>query len=345
MHTIFSEKHILRDPQVEFDGGRLVPPWDSPARVEIVRRRIEEVRLGEILHPREHGLEPLLRIHTPDYLEFLATAHDAWHASGRSGEAIADVWPGRRMRGQPPRAIEGRLGYYTFSADTGIDAGTWEAATASVDVALTAAGLLLAGERAAFALCRPPGHHASRDLFGGYCFLNNAAIATQCMIDNGVSRAAILDVDFHHGNGTQDIFWERDDVLFASLHGDPRDAFPWFSGFADEIGAGPGEGYNLNIPLPPSTGFDTYAEALDHALSRIDDFGPDVLVVSLGVDIWEGDPLGFFDLESHELTEIGRRIARLARPTLFVMEGGYALETLGENVVNVLVGFEEGWPA
>ncbi len=341
MHTIFSERHSLRDPRVELEGGQLVPPREVPARIETIRRRIEEVGLGDILVAREYGLGPVLRVHSSDYLEFLATAFDAWQAAGYHGDAIASTWPARRMVGRPPRDIEGRLGYYAFAAETAIDAGTWDAAVAAADTALTAAERILSGERAVFALCRPPGHHAARDLYGGYCFLSNAAIAAQFLIDHGAGRIAILDVDFHHGNGTQDIFYERSDVFFASLHGDPRDAFPYFSGFADETGAGEGEGFNLNIPLPPGTDFRAYAGALDHALARIRDFGPDVLVVSLGVDTYEGDPLGFFGIESHEFSSLGGRIARLRRPTLFVMEGGYALDELGLNVVNVLTGFED----
>lgn len=342
MDTILSDKHALHDPRIELERGQFVPPRETPARLEIIRRQVEDSGLGAILSPREHGYQSLLRVHAPDYLEFLATAYEAWHAAGYHGEAIAATWPARRMRGQPPRDIAGKLGYYAFSADTAIGAQTWEAAVASADVALTGAECLVAGQRAIFALCRPPGHHAASDLYGGYCFLSNAALAAQHLVDRGAGRVAILDIDFHHGNGTQDIFWQRGDVFYVSLHGDPRDSFPWFTGFADEIGAGPGEALNLNIPLPPGTDFAAYAEALAYALARIHAFGPDALVVSLGVDTFKADPLGFFELQTPDFVEIGRRIARLGRPTLFVMEGGYHLESLGQNVVNVLTGFEQG---
>ncbi|MGO9717117.1 MAG: histone deacetylase family protein, partial [Steroidobacteraceae bacterium] len=197
------------------------------------------------------------------------------------------------------------------------------------------------GARAAFALCRPPGHHAARDLYGGYCFLNNAAIAAQYLRDQGAARIAILDVDFHHGNGTQDIFYDRADVLYVSLHGDPAEAFPYFSGYADETGAGAGQGYNLNLPLPRATEFAAWAGALDSALARVRSFGADALVVSLGVDTFAGDPISFFRLQSADFAAYGRMIGGCKLPTLFVFEGGYAVAEVGVNAVNVLSGFKD----
>jgi acetoin utilization deacetylase AcuC-like enzyme len=197
----------------------------------------------------------------------------------------------------------------------------------------------VAVDGAAFALCRPPGHHAARDLYGGYCFLNNAAIAAQAFLDDGAARVALLDVDFHHGNGTQDIFYERDDVLFLSLHGQPEDAFPHFLGYADETGAGRGEGFNANYPMPPGTPYAVWGDALEHACRRIVDYAPDVLVVSLGVDTFENDPISFFKLTSEDFSRYGERIGQLRLPTLFVMEGGYAVSEIGINTVNVLDAF------
>ena len=232
------------------------------------------------------------------------------------------------------------MGYYSFDAGTPITAGTWQAAQSSADVAVTAAKLLAeGGHPAIFALCRPPGHHAAADLYGGYCFLNNAAIAAQYLIDGGAERVAILDVDYHHGNGTQAIFYDRPDVLFLSLHGDPREEYPFFLGWADERGDGPGEGFNVNYPLPWGTGFPAWSEALEDACKRVADYAPDVLLVSLGVDTFKGDPISKFRLESDDFTTYGARIARLGLPTLFVMEGGYAVEQVGVNTVNVLQGF------
>ncbi len=281
-----------------------------------------------------------MKLHDPEYLDFLETAWREWIEDGNSGEAIAESWPARGDLCRKPETIVGKLGYYAHAAETSITDGTWEAASAAVDVALTAQRRIADGDRAAFALCRPPGHHAARDLYGGYCFLNNAAIAAQAFLDQGAGRVAILDVDFHHGNGTQSLFYDRDDVLFLSLHGDPAHAFPYYLGYADEAGRGRGEGANANYPLPPGTKYDRWEKALDHACDRITGFSPDSLVVSLGVDTFKRDPISFFALESEDYKLAGARMARLAAPTLFVMEGGYAVEEIGTNTVNVLLGFE-----
>jgi acetoin utilization deacetylase AcuC-like enzyme len=250
------------------------------------------------------------------------------------------VWPSRRMRQQRPNSIVGKLGYYAMAAETSISAGTWEAARAAADVAMTGAALLKDGARAAFALCRPPGHHAARDLFGGYCFINNAAVAAQYLRDAGLPRVAILDVDFHHGNGTQDIFYDRADVLFVSLHADPQDDFPYFSGYAGETGSNAGSGFNLNLPLPTGTSFAVWQDALRVALARLGEFKPDALVVSLGVDTFVNDPISSFTLSSQDFATYGKMLGAPAVPTLFVLEGGYAVEEIGINVVNVLTGFE-----
>jgi acetoin utilization deacetylase AcuC-like enzyme len=243
------------------------------------------------------------------------------------------------MRPIVPNHIDGKVGYYALAMETCITAGTWDAARASAAVALTAQKIVADGAPAAFALCRPPGHHAHDDMYGGYCFLNNAAVAAQGFRDSGARRVAILDVDFHHGNGTQDIFYERDDVLFCSLHGQPQDAFPYFLGYKDEKGAGRGEGFNSNYPMPPGTPYAEWSKALEDACRKIKRYAPDALIVSLGVDTYKDDPISFFKLESDDFTSYGARIAKLKLPTLFVMEGGYAIEAIGTNTVNVLAGF------
>jgi acetoin utilization deacetylase AcuC-like enzyme len=207
-------------------------------------------------------------------------------------------------------------------------------------VAITAQRLVAQGAPSAFALCRPPGHHAGSDFYGGYCFFNNAAIAAQAFIDNGARRVAVLDVDFHHGNGTQEIFYRRNDVLFCSLHGHPEDEYPYFSGYEDETGEGAGDGFNANFPLRPGTAWAQYRPALAAALKRIDAYGADALVISLGVDTYENDPISSFKLKCEDYLRLGEMIAGAGRPTLFVMEGGYAVEEIGINTVNVLTGFE-----
>jgi len=340
MITVFSPDHVLRSPRTELYGGELVRPHESPERAQIVLERVETQGLGAVVAPSKFGIAPLLRVHDAAYLEFLEAAWSEWVAAGNRGEAIPDCWPARRMSQRCPTSIAGKLGYFAMAGETSISHGTWEAARAAADVALTGASRIEGGDGAAFALCRPPGHHAARDLYGGYCFLNNAAIAAQYLRDTGAARVAVLDVDFHHGNGTQDIFYERQDVLYVSLHGDPAEAFPYFSGYADETGTGAGEGFTLNLPLPRGTEFGVWAEALRVGLRRIEDFRADALVVSLGVDTFAGDPISFFRLQSADFFTYGQMIGGCALPTLFVLEGGYAVGEIGVNVVNVLTGFE-----
>jgi acetoin utilization deacetylase AcuC-like enzyme len=244
------------------------------------------------------------------------------------------------MRRLLPETIAGKRPYSSFDAGTPITAGTWRAAVASAEVAMTGMKLVKGGERSVFSLCRPPGHHAGSDFYGGYCFFNNAAIAAQGFRDGGAARVAILDVDYHHGNGTQEIFYRRDDVLTISIHADPKQEFPFFLGHADERGEGRGEGAHLNLPLPWGISWTEYGPALDTAMRRIAEFAPDAIVVSLGVDTFEKDPISKFKLKHEDYLRTGEVIAAAGKPTLFVMEGGYAVDELGINAVNVLQGFE-----
>lgn len=340
METIFTERHQLRNSKTELFGGELVEPFERPSRAEYIINRVHDIKLGPVNGPDDFGLGPILAVHDKSFIDFLQVAWGDWLKEGFKGEAIPTVWPVRRTSTRIPRFIEGRLGYYALSCETSISEGTWEAAYASAQVALTGAERIRQGARSVFSLCRPPGHHAAIDMYGGYCFINNAAVAAQYLRDNGAKRIAILDVDFHHGNGTQDIFFARDDVLFASLHGDPMDAFPHFLGHRDEEGSGTGEGFTLNYPLPPGTDFSTWRAALAEALMQISDYAPDVLIVSLGVDTFATDPISFFKLCSDDFTTYGADIATLNLPTLFIMEGGYDIAEIGVNTVNVLQGFE-----
>lgn len=340
MLTIYSEKHILRDAKTELYGGELVPPFECPDRVEHVLKRLKQVSLGDIIEPKEFSIEPIMRIHDPGYIQFLENCWNEWNAQGYQGEAIPSIWPARGMLQREPDHIDGKVGYYALSSETSITETTWQAARLSANVALTAQEAISDGASSAFALCRPPGHHAARDLFGGYCFINNAAVTAQAFIDQGASRVAILDVDFHHGNGTQAIFYDRPEVMFVSLHGDPKAAFPHFLGYADEIGTGKGEGFNHNYPMDPGTRFETWELALNNASQKITRYGPDALVVSLGVDTFEHDPISFFKLKSDDFKRYGATIGKMKLPTLFIMEGGYAVEEIGLNTVNVLQGYE-----
>jgi acetoin utilization deacetylase AcuC-like enzyme len=263
-------------------------------------------------------------------------------ALGRSGEALPLAFPIRSFRSdRVPKALDGRLSFYAFDISTPIVAGTYSAVRAAADTALTGATRLAdGGERAVFSLCRPPGHHAGTDFYGGYCFINNAAVAAQHLIDRGAGKVAILDVDYHHGNGTQAIFYDRKDVLYASIHADPATDFPYFLGYADETGMGAGVGANRNFPLPVGSEWALYADALQGAETAVAKHRPDALVVSLGLDTLEGDPLSGFRLRADDFLRLGARIAGLGLPTLLVLEGGYALEEIGAMAVRVLQGFE-----
>lgn len=337
MRCFASDAHRAHRPREPIlDAGRLVPPPEVPERAERILDAL--VAAGfDVTPPEELDVEPMRRVHTGEYLRFLERAHAAWcEATGQppTAEAVPYV---RAIRDQPltdPRHVIAQLGWYSHDSDP-ILAGTWEAATAAVDLALSAQKAVAGGRaRAAYALCRPPGHHAAADSYAGYCYLNNAAVAAQAWCDEG-ARVAILDVDFHHGNGTQQIFYDRDDVLFVSLHADPAHDYPYFLGFADERGWGAGEGCTRNFPLAPGTDWSGYGPALDAALACVTRYGPDALVVSLGVDTALEDP-DSFRLVGDDFLRIGEAVGRLDLPTVYLQEGGYELEVLGRNVVNVL---------
>lgn len=342
MKTFFSEDHRLHFPQAELSGGQFVTPYERPSRVEYVLARLRERGLPAPQDPGPVDMAPIRRLMDPGFLDFLEHGWAAWKAAGHPGELLPMTVPVRRTRmDRVPRNITGRAGYYCLAQDTAITAGSWRAALSSAASAMAAARTTAAGAPGAFALCRPPGHHATADMYGGYCFLNNAAIVAQMFRDDGAGRVAVLDIDFHHGNGTQDIFYARGDVFFASVHGAPEEAFPYFLGYEDERGAGEGEGANRNFPLPPGTGYALWSQALEAALADIRAFGAEALVISLGTDAYKDDPISFFRLDSPDFTDAGRRIGRLRLPTVFCMEGGYAIEAVGINAVNVLEGFAD----
>jgi acetoin utilization deacetylase AcuC-like enzyme len=334
MRCFWDDRQLVHAPALELSNGAFVPFAESPARAAAIVAAI-----GPTEAPRDHGEAPLRSVHTEAYLAFLRSAHEDWRKAGRAGDASGYAWP---VVGRRPLAldrIDARLGAYSFDASSPIAPGTWESAYWSAQTALTALAGLLAGEPAAFALCRPPGHHAGRDYLGGYCYLNNAAIAAEAARAAGRERVAILDVDYHHGNGTQDIFYARGDVLFVSIHADPRMDYPYYWGHEDEAGAGAGDGATLNLPLPRGADLAAYLPALDRALARIAGFAPELLVVSYGADTFAGDPISHFRLETPDYAALARRIAALGLPSLIVMEGGYAVSALGANVASFLAGF------
>jgi acetoin utilization deacetylase AcuC-like enzyme len=339
MKAVYSPLHARHEGGMELYRGQLVPTFETPARVEMILAALEAARI-DVMAPRDIPEARLLRVHDAEFVAFLRGVHERWHAEGRTGHVLPSGFPARGLRrDRKPSGISGALGYYAFDASTPIVAGTWNAALAAARCAMTAAAIVNSGEAAAYALCRPPGHHAGRSTYGGYCYLNNAALAAQFLLDEGCRRVSVIDIDYHHGNGTQEIFWEREDVLFVSVHGTPETEYPWFLGYADERGEGRGEGYTLNLPLPAGSGWEVYGAALGTALDAIRRYAPDALVVSLGVDTFAGDPISAFKLAGEHYPRIGGLLADLALPTVLVQEGGYAVAEIGANVAGVLGAF------
>ena len=348
MRVFHSPKHRLHEPAVEVFSGRTGPSWEVAARAEGIRDALAADPAFVLELPSEHGLEPALAIHDAGLVRFLAEAWDAWRAAGETSDAfMADTFLHagfRRAAGggaaalPEPHAPGGRIGYWCFDTATAITGGTWEAARAAVDVAVSAADAVLAGEPVAYGLCRPPGHHAGRSVFGGYCYLNNAAIAAEHLVGAGAGRVGILDLDYHHGNGTQEVFWERADVPYASLHGDPDRSYPYFTGRAGETGAGAGAGATFNQPLPAGTGDTAYLAALERALDWLGGRHDGILVVSLGMDTFGLDPLCDFALTTPTYYETGSRVAATGARLVVIAEGGYHLPTIGENVRQWLRG-------
>jgi len=341
MQIFHSDIHHRHRGRVEFFRGEMVPCFETPERADHVLAAMKAQAIGPIAEPLPFGLEPIARVHAPRYLRFLETAWARWQALGREGDAFPAVWPIRGFRSDvEPEDFVAQLGLYSFDSGTPFTEGSWVAARAGADAALSAQRHVAAGHRAAFALVRPPGHHAGADFLGGYCFLNNAAIAAQAFVDGGAARVAVLDVDYHHGNGTQSIFYERADVLFQSIHGDPRTEYPFYLGHADETGAGAGRGFNRNCPLPAGASNEAWFAALEACCRELVEYRPAALVVSLGVDTFAGDPISRFGLRAPEYRRLGERLAALGLPTLFVMEGGYAVAEIGDNVAHVLGAFD-----
>jgi acetoin utilization deacetylase AcuC-like enzyme len=349
MKVVATDRHRAHDPTVETYLGLPGPANEVPQRAEAIREALATDGGFDIGAPVEHGEAPILRVHDEGLLRFL---EEAWPAVERQAIdrefLLADTYPVRAMfQGMTdafldtrpePEAVGGRAGKWGLDTGNPIVAGTYEAARWSVDVALTAVDVVLGGEPAAYGLCRPPGHHAGTALAGGYCFFNNAAIAAVTIQEATGERVAILDVDVHHGNGTQQIFWRTDRVLYTSLHSDPRRLYPFFLGHADEVGEGPGVGANLNLPLPLRADDATYLAALDRALDRIAGEPGSILVVSLGFDTFHLDPLGDLALTTEGYHEMGRRVAALGRRLVILQEGGYYLPALGENARSWLRG-------
>ncbi len=342
MKVVFHEDQQHHYPRTFIVNGAPQPNPEVPERIDALLN----AALGgghTAVAPDDHGLGPVAAVHSAEYVEFLQQIHGRWRRiEGASEEVVPNIHPDRRGAGYPRSAV-GQAGYHRADTACPIAAETWGSIRASANSAVEAARLVLSGERVAYALCRPPGHHAFRDLAGGFCYFNNTAIAAQ-VLREALGRVAILDVDLHHGNGTQGIFYHRADVLTVSIHADPVRFYPFFWGYAQERGAGPGLGHNLNLPLPRGSDDAAYGPALEAALTRIRAFAPDALVVALGLDAYEGDPFGGLRVSTGGFARMAGAIAGLGLPSLLVQEGGYLCDGLGANLAAFLGAFEACHP-
>jgi acetoin utilization deacetylase AcuC-like enzyme len=349
--VIRSNAHLAHAGLLELVAGREIPCWESPERAVEIERALRAADGFAFAEPDSFGDEPILAVHDASLVDIVDGAWTDALAAGADGSRplIPDTFKLAPYAGpmEPlglPDGAHLRLGAFCFDTATPIVAGTAAAARAAVDVALTAARAVAEGAPVAYGLCRPPGHHAGRAMLGGYCFYNNAAIVAEWLRrEGGHARVAILDVDYHHGNGTQQLFWERGDVMYVSLHADPARAYPYYSGRASERGAGDGHGRTRNFPLPVRTGLDGYAAALAEALDTVAAFDPDApLVLSLGFDTFERDPIGDLALRTDDYRIIGRTIGGLGSTVVALQEGGYAVDAIGANAVAFMTGLREG---
>ena len=334
MKRFFDPRQLAHAPEKELHNGGFTEFAEKPVRAEAILAAIGGADL-----PADRGEAAICAVHDAGYLDFLKTGPARWAAAGRPGDVMGYIWPIIGRRPLKLDRIDALAGRYSLDASTPLTGKTWDAAYWSAQSVLSALDAVLAGDRAAFALCRPPGHHAGADYLGGYCYLNTAAIAAQAARDAGAKQVAILDIDYHHGNGTQDIFWTRGDVFYASIHADPATDYPFFWGHADETGEGEGAGTTLNLPLAQGAALDSFRAAQTVALEAIARFGPDLLIVSFGADTWAGDPISYFKLETADYAVLARDIAARGWPIVIAMEGGYATGALGANVTALLSGF------
>ena len=351
MKVVYSAAHLAHDVAGETYLGQPIPANEVAERAEIIRTTLEGDGGFELQGPTEHGEAPIVAVHDPGLVRFV---EEAWHEVERQRldlpYLVADTYPTFRMfEGMSPEAVArqpeptfvgGRVGWWGLDSSNPLVAGTYRASRAAVDVALTTVDLVLGDETAAYGLCRPPGHHAARSMAGGYCFFNNAAIAAEAIVRATGERVAILDVDYHHGNGTQQIFWRRGDVFYVSIHADPARQYPFFLGYAHETGEVDGAGENLNLPQPAGLSNDGYVAAVDGALEAILARPGSIVVVSLGFDTYGRDPIGDFALTTEVYHAVGRRVAATGRRLVVLQEGGYFRPALGDNALAWLRGVE-----
>lgn len=343
MKVVFADEQLEHDPQTFYSSGAKKPHPEKPERAT----RLLEAALDAGLErqvPGELGLEYAADLHSPRYLEFLQTIFPRWtRIDGGADEVVPGVHPDARSGGYP-RSATGQAGVHQWDLSVPINADTWRSALWSAHTAAQAAANVVAGDGGSYALCRPPGHHATRDYAAGFCYLGNSAIAALTLKERH-ERVAVLDVDVHHGNGTQDLFYTRGDILTVSIHADPTRFYPFHWGYAGETGEAEGEGCNWNLPLPRGTGDDDYLKSLDEALTRIAGYAPGALVIALGLDAHESDPFQGFAITTEGFGRIAGLIGELRLPTVMVQEGGYLSDELGRNLISFLDGFRDAHAA
>ena len=344
MKVFWDPVQLQHDPQFFLQRGVVRPNFEVPQRARALLEGCRALGLSpEPPPPADRAA--LEAVHRPDYLDFLRDGLDAWAALESPGpELVPNIHPSPDMLAngaRPGDTVIGRLGWFTADTSCPIGARTWPAALAAAAGAVAAADEAAAG-RHAYALARPPGHHAYSARAGGHCYLNNAAIAAQRLRDRGASRVAVLDIDSHHGNGTQGLFWDRADVLFVSMHGNPEGYYPWYVGHADEHGGGEGMGANLNLPLPQGAQDAEWLAALVSGLEAVREARPDALVVSLGFDASVDEPLRFLHVTADGFSRAGAAIAALRLPTAIVQEGGYNTDVIGGLLQRFLSAFGSG---
>lgn len=337
MIAVYDDRQILHKPLTRLAGGQLAPSLETPDRVSLLLQGLDSATVP-VIAPRQHGQAAMRAVHDADYLDFLEKGFAAWRQDPANGpEVRASVHPNIYMNRKPVDLL-GRAGYFQADASCVLVEGTWDAVTASANTAVDAMMRVLAGENQAYALCRPPGHHAYADKAGGFCYLNNTAIAAQCAIQNGL-RVAIIDIDVHHGNGTQAIFFDRSDVLTLSVHGDPAHLYPYYAGYTDEQGRGQGLGFNRNLPVALMSDGDAYLEAVHAACETTLSFAPDVVIVAVGLDAAASDPFACMQVNEDGFKRMGDRLGRLCGKTLLVQEGGYPSPHLPNLLKAFLTGF------
>jgi acetoin utilization deacetylase AcuC-like enzyme len=344
MRVVASDRHRGHAPLAEIESSGLQPPFEHPGRADAIRKALAADDHFSIVEPTTFATNAIEAVHDPGLVRFLERAWTDYQVRHPgTHDVVPDVFalPGLvdGIGPFPERAlVDHELGRWCFETTTPLTEGTYDAARSAVDIALTATDAVLAGESVTYGLCRPPGHHAPTGLYGGYCFFNNAAIAAHHVASTTGAKVTVLDVDYHHGNGTQQIFYRRDDVQYVSLHGDPARAYPYVTGFADERGAGRGAGSNFNVPLAAGTDDDEYLAALAGACEAISAFAPGMLIVSLGVDTFHDDPISDLAITSDGFRRQGELVSQLALPTVVLQEGGYDVDALGDNVRQFLLG-------